>query len=217
MLMLASKLINLKTAVEAVFRIKKVVAGALLFALACSCSYRFNGCEQEGAKETITIPYIPGDAQGQLNASLVEAMSETGRYEYRGNDGHLLLKAVLVADNSERTDFRYDREPISGRRKKSLVAIGNRRTATAEVTLIDTRTDEVLFGPATVTASADFDYDNTDVFEDLVFFTPGGNPQTMIDFSLGQLDSVEGAHDVSASPLYHNLAQKIVDGIMNLE
>jgi len=200
-----------------ILTIKKILSGMLLCGLACSCGYHFNGILQEGPRETITIPYIPGDAKGQLNASLVEAMSETGRYEYQRNDGHLLLKAVIVSDNSERIDFRFDREPISGKRKKNLIAIGNRRTAAAEVTLIDTRTDEVLFGPITVTASADFDYDNTDVFRDLVFLPPGGPPQTMIDFSLGQLDSIEGAHDVSDVPVYHHLAQKIVDSIMNLD
>jgi hypothetical protein len=36
----------------------------------------------------------------------------------------------------------------------------------------------------------------------------------MIDFSLGQLDSVEGAHGDSASVVYQALARKIVEGLL---
>lgn len=180
------------------------------------CGYRFNESPNSDSKQTLSIPYIPGDVEGQLNAALVEAISQTGHYEYRRNDGVLLLQVAIINDNSERIDFRYDREP-SGKREKNLLATANRRSAVAEVTLIDTRSDEILLGPSTVSASADFEYESVDSIVDMVYFPPKGPPQTVLNFSLGQLDSIEGGHDDSASPLYRHLAQKIADGIVNRE
>jgi hypothetical protein len=188
-----------------------------LLLLLSACGYRFGDPTDTRSKQTIGIPYIPGDIDGQLNAALIEAVSQTGRYEYRHSDGQLLLQVAIVSDSSERIDFRYDREPVSGKREKNLLATANRRSATAEVTLIDTRQDLVLIPPSTVSASADYEYESVDSVRDMVFFPKKGHPQTVLNFSLGQLDSIEGGHDDAASPLYHRLAQKIVDGILSKE
>ncbi|MGL5263897.1 MAG: hypothetical protein ACRDAI_04895, partial [Candidatus Rhabdochlamydia sp.] len=69
-------------------------------------------------------------------------------------------------------------------------------------------------GPFQVKANADFDCINFDSLADVAVVLPGQKPQRMIDFSLGQLDSVEGAHDDSAQVVYKILARKIVEGLL---
>jgi hypothetical protein len=49
---------------------------------------------------------------------------------------------------------------------------------------------------------------------DLSFVDPHHQLLSINTFSLGQLDSVEGAQDDVLTPLYRCLAQKIVDGIL---
>ena len=92
----------------------------------------------------------------------------------------------------------------------------NREIITVEVKLIDTYTQEIILGPEVISASADYDYVDSNSIRDLTFIQPNGHPTTIIDFSLGQLDSIEGAHDDAQTPIFRKLAQRIADGLINL-
>jgi len=73
----------------------------------------------------------------------------------------------------------------------------------------------VVIGPIFVKADSDYDYYDPESIRDLSFVTNQGYRIATINFSLGQLDSIEGAVDDVAVPVYHSLAQKIVDGIIS--
>ena len=83
-----------------------------------------------------------------------------------------------------------------------------------ELKLIDAYTQDILLGPQVIKAHADYDYVDSNSIRDLTFVTHHGKPEKILDFSLGQLDSVDGAHDDSNDVVYQILAQKIVDGII---
>ena len=85
----------------------------------------------------------------------------------------------------------------------------NRRTLTAQVSLVDTITEEVIVGPVNVKASTDYDYIDVNSLKTVSFINEQGKREKTITFSLGQLDSIEGAQDAALTPIYRQLAQKI--------
>lgn len=185
----------------------------LIFLFICSgCGYHFKNQENH---LSLSIPYVKGDTEGQLTNELIRQFSRASRYSYVKEGGDLILKAVLLGDGNEKIGFRYDRNEFTGKLKTNLLPTENRRTMTVEVSLISAATGEVLMGPHLVAASSEYDYTDVNSIQDLSFFTPNGKRQTALNFSLGQVDSIEGAQDDTIVPLYRHLAQKIAEGVFN--
>jgi hypothetical protein len=184
----------------------------VLLLVLCGCGYRFS--EEQQRQNTISMSFIKGDQDGLLTTEVVHALAASGHFEYRKNNGNLELQMAIVSEGDDRIGYRYDRNPTTGKLRKNIVGVENRETIAVEIKLIDTYTQEVLLGPETISASADYDYVDYNSIKDLTFIQPGGKPITIIDFSLGQLDSIEGAHDDAQTPIFRKLAQKIVDGLI---
>lgn len=182
-----------------------------LLVLCLGCRYQFEICSDD--QVLVCIPYIKGDIQGQLNQALIRAISTSNGFNYC-YDSSYLLHITILSDKDESIGYRYDRNPSNQTLRKNIVSIEKRRLITAEVQLIDKETNCVIIGPFQVKAHADFDCINSDSLKDVAVVLPFQKPQRMIDFSLGQLDSVEGAHDDSAPVLYQALARKIVKGLL---
>jgi hypothetical protein len=176
--------------------------------LLTGCGYHFSDRNQE--KTTISLPLIKGDVDGNFMNAIVHELASSGRFAFQRGESHLLLSIAILSDSDDRIGYRYDRDPNSGKRRKNIVGIENRETIQAEVKVIDTYTQETIFGPQVVSASTDYDYIDSHSSRDLIYLSPTG-PTTVIDFSLGQLDSIEGAHDDARLPIFHKLAQTIVE------
>lgn len=183
-----------------------------LFILLAGCGYQFQERED---RLTLSIPYVQGDNEGQLTNELIRQFAYSGAYSYVKEDGNLILKVAILGDTTEKIGFRYDRNEFTGKLETNLQPTEDRRTVTAEVILINAATEEVVTGPTIVTAFSDYDYTDINSIRSLSFFTPGGKRQTVLNFSLGQVDSIEGAQDDAVAPLSRQLAKKIVDGILS--
>jgi hypothetical protein len=188
---------------------------ALFVFLQLTGCYHMDGPGRNESLTSISIPYVQGDASGQLTNELVKQISGSGAFCYEQNGGQLLLKVKVITDGSEKIGYRYDRHGPEGKREKRLMPVEGRRLINAEVSLIRASTEEILVGPIFVKADADYDYYDPDSIRDLTVVNKFGPPQAVINFSLGQLDSIEGAVDDVAVPLYRHLAQHILDGIMS--
>lgn len=188
-----------------------VILGVLLLT---SCGYRFDSPEAIANAVTISVPYIKGDPEGVLGAEIVRALSSSGQFDCVQTGGALILEVTILAEGDDRIGFRYDRDPTSGKRRDNIVGTENRLTVSAIIKLIDSSTQEILIAPQIIRAYADYDYVDSNSILDLTFIAPDGRPQKVLDFSLGQLDSVESAHDDALAVIYRQLAQKIVDGII---
>jgi hypothetical protein len=210
-LALSRRVQRLNLCLRVVYKRILLLIGILLLA---GCGYRFEGAEAEGPTVTISVPYIKGDPDGLFGVELVRALSSSGQFDCVQGGGALVLQAAIIAEGDDRIGFRFDRNPTTGELRDNIVGTENRFTISAEVKLIDAYTDEVLIGPHVVKAHTDYDYVDSNSIRDLTFYTPSGVPEKVLDFSLGQLDSVEGAHDDAFAVLYRHLAQKIVDGII---
>ena len=181
-----------------------------LLLLLFGCGYH----TKEDEEMTISVPFIKGDGDGRLTSEIIRAISATGYFEFRKNNGNRELQVAILSDGDDRIGYRYDRNPTNGELRKNIIGTENRETITVEVKLIDTYTQEIVLGPEVITASADYDYVDSNSIRDLTFIQPNGHPTTIINFSLGQLDSIEGAHDDAQMPIFRKLAQRIVDGLM---
>lgn len=184
---------------------KKIVAGFLALSLT-SCGYRTAASDD---KTTISIPYVEGDNQGQLTAEIIRQLTNSDIYDFVREDGDLVLKVSLVGDRNDHVGFKYDRTEKKGKIEHNLMATENRRMLTAQVILSRGATEEVIFGPLNITATGDYDYIDVNTLKELAFHDPQGKRKKTINFSLGQLDSIEGAQDAVLTPIYRQLAQKI--------
>lgn len=178
------------------------------------CGYHFDGHEGDKQVVTISVPHIKGDREGHLNTEIVRVLSQSGHFECVQTGGELILEVSIIAEGDDRIGFRYDRNPTSGELRDNIVGTENRRSMTAIITVIDTYTHSTLIGPQAVKANADYDYVDSNSIRDLTFITTQGVPEKVLDFSLGQLDSVDGAHDDTSKVMYGHLALKIVDGLL---
>ncbi len=170
------------------------------------CGYHFPDKDE---KVSISIPYVQGDEEGALTQELIKQISASTFYEYVREGGDIILKTVILGSGSEQTGFRYDREKKTGELEKNLVVSENRRLITAEVTLIDGITSEIVYGPVQVVGSSDYDYSDVNSLPSLSFIGPTGKIESLQQFSLGQMDSIEGAQDDAALATYRSLARQI--------
>jgi len=175
-----------------------------------SCGYQFRDTAE---RPTVSVPFVQGDYEGQLTNELVKQVVASGAYEYTASGGEYVLQAKVVGDHSDRIGYQYDRKEFSGKRLGNLQANENRRTISVEVSLLDSASGTVVSGPVVVSAFSDYDYVDINSIRDLAFTPPGGFPESVLNFSIGQLDSIEGAQDDAILSAYRQLAQKIVEAI----
>jgi len=164
----------------------------------------------------VSIPYIQGDADGKLTDALIKQLSLSPQFEYVSNGGSLILEGKIVRDSQENIGYQYNRQPVSGKRINTLIPNEGRREIEVEFSLIEEGTQKVIYGPVNVSSEGDYDFFDADSLRDTSFIDQTGRRQSVLFFSLGQLDSVEGASQVVLDSIYRNLANKLVMGLENL-
>jgi hypothetical protein len=164
--------------------------------------------------QKISIPYVEGDNKGLLTAAIIQKVAATGFFQPVSAQQSLVLRVAIVEDEQDYLGFRFDREPVSGKRLTNLIPTESRRTISASVILLNSATEEILFGPQIISANLDFDYVDGNSIRDLTFFNNRGEREKVIQFSLGQLDSIEGAQDDVLNPLFEILAKKIANRLL---
>lgn len=203
-------------------RIKSPRKGRLLWiallssGLLSSCGYHVDDDEALSAFPTISVPYFNGDQSGVLTDIVVKSLSSSGVFNYANRGGAITLEGKIVSDNCENIGYQYDRHPVSGERINRLIPNEGRREVTVEITLIDSRSFKILYGPFIVSAYSDYDFVDSDSLQDASFINSMGTRESVLFFSLGQLDSIDGAKSASLDPIYHRLATKITEGLSNL-
>lgn len=187
-----------------------------LISLLTSCGYHVDDDNALATYPTISVPYFKGDSKGYLTDTVVKALVSSGEFNYANKGGALILEGEIVGDNCEHIGYQYDRHPVSGQRINRLVPNEGRREITVQITLIDSRTQKTVYGPLQVTAASDYDFVDSDSLQDASFINRRGARESVLFFSLGQLDSVDGAKAAALDPIYRRLALKITEGLANL-
>lgn len=174
----------------------------VLLLLLSSCQYRFGQGILSEKYQTISIPFIEGDREGDFTAELVRQIATSGAFVYQPNGGDLVLIVKVVDYAEENIGFRYERKK-TGRLKHVVVPSETRIEILTDVSLIDASSGCVIKGPTRIAASVDFDHD----------YYSSQNAVNI--FSLGQLTDIDEARDAVLHPLHLKASQRIVDYIMN--
>ena len=175
---------------------RAILWGFIFLALA-SCNYQRGSGALEIHYSSLSIPYVLGDDSGELTAELAKQLTASTTLSYVNEGGDLVLSVALVEVDQEPIGFRYDHND-EGQPTLRVVADEQRLKAVAEVSLTETATGKVLFGPSRVSAYVDYDLD------------PDQTQSSQLTLSMGQLDSASAAQDTARRPLYHALAQNIL-------
>lgn len=177
-----------------------------------ACGYRMDG----GDPIAVSVPYVNGDFEGELTDALVASLSQTSNFRYAGaSGGDWTLNAKVLRSTNDRIGYRYDRTPKKAEELPNVLGIENRKVIFVEVSVINTASGRQILGPQTISASADYDYIDPNVLEDITVFDPeAGLRKTTIGFSMGQLDNVGTAGENAIYPIYRKLAQTVVEGMI---
>jgi hypothetical protein len=159
---------------------------------------------------TISVPNISGDSDGWLSNEIVYQLGSSGCFICTQQEGEYSLVVDILSDTDERIGFRYDRDNPSGKLEKNLLGVEDRRTLVANISLVQKGSGKVVIGPSEVSASVEYDYTDPGSPKDLLF----AKKEPIMPFSLGQLDSQEGAQNDAARPLFRKLAAQIVAGLV---
>lgn len=187
----------------------------VLLLVASACGYRWQLDYPSTQRPTISVPFVVGDEDGVLTSEIIRALTASGLAEISHKESDFRLSIVLKEVKTETVGYRRDRQKISGKIKKNLLASEGRKTICAEAILYQGSSDQEAFGPYQISVDADYDYVDGDSIQDLAFINKEGAPVTVLQFSLGQLESIEAAQEAANRPLYEKLAQKIVDAIFS--
>ncbi len=182
-----------------------------LISILSGCGYRWQSEDASFARPTVTVPYVVGDEEGRLTASIIEALSTSRTMVVKPHGGDLRLEVTVVGHSSQQIGYRRDPQDVYNTLRKNLLASEGRRTLTTTITLYKGASTEVVTGPYQVSVYADYDYVDGDSLQDLTFINAQGQQQTVLPFSLGQLEPKEAAYDAAATPLYFKIAHKIAD------
>lgn len=187
-----------------------------LLALLTGCGYHSEDPNQFSANyQTLAVPYIVGDQEGLLTDELIKAIALSGQFTYSEN-GELILEGKIKTDQTTHIGWQYDRDPITAKRINRLIPNEGRREVSVEFSLISARTGKCIYGPTEIKADSTYDFIDPDSPLDISFLNSAKERQSVLFFSLGQLDSSEGAQNAALAPLYRKLAYKIIYGIENI-
>lgn len=194
---------------------RKAAALFLLCLYLPSCGYRWQPDFPTASRPTLTVPFIPGDEDGMLTAEIVRAVTASGLAYVRGH--HPQYRLIIQIKNVQNQTIGYRRDPqkVNGKVRKNVLAAEGRKSVVVEATLYQADSEKIACGPYEITGDADYDYIDGDSIQDLTFTDAKGVQQTVLPFSLGQLEPIESAQEAASRPLYASLAQKIVDAIFS--
>ena len=175
----------------------------------CGCSNYHWGSSHD-CSQSLSVPYVQGDNNGQLTNALVYAVASAGFLRYAHHDGDFFLEARLVEINNEQIGYRRGRHN-DGRVKKGIMPTEGRQAAVVEITLRRAAELKPFWGPCRISADVDYDYIAQDSINDLSFTNSQGQRTTVLSFSLGQLEPTASAQEAALDPLYRLLAKKIIE------
>lgn len=203
----------------------------MLFA---GCSHRYSTTEGSGKpKLKVALDRIEGDKRGQLTQVVISALVDQSPYwVYEPSQGlaDYVVHLRITSCESHPLGFRYDSLNIYDSSQSNerggvdfidvpidrLVQDEARAVLVLEGELIHNVTQEKVGKPFKVEGTCSYDYINSYAVFDAAFINRKGDLESVLDFSLGQLDGLDGARDASKQALYEDVARHFVQGFNQL-
>ena len=163
------------------------------------CGYQLGSGSPIDCYHSVCVPFVSGDREGHLTAELIRELTSCTHLCYREDGGELTLEVDLVEVRSDHIGYRFDRPLDFDEHTDRVIPVEGRLTGVVEFCLKDSCTGEVVVGPARIGSSVDYDHDYYTTQVDIT------------EFSMGQLDDINVAHDIALIPLDRKLAKRIVE------
>lgn len=189
----------------------KNLALALMLAVAtASCKYQ-TACIQSNQSQPVqtSIAVVKKDPNGYLRNFVAQEMAKTPCLDFKQWDAKYELKIDIVGDRCSKISFMWDRHPGTNIRKEVFYNSEGSREIVAKVQLVDARTKKIAIKPFFLRTFADYDFVNP-TNRSNIEFDEDDRAASILQYSLGQLDSEEGAKIESYRAAYQRLAEKIV-------
>lgn len=174
------------------------------------CNYRFD----RGEIKTFKCLSSPSDDHFSLTNSLIEELSKESRWIYDPIDPQIIVHIEIKKRDSDHIGYRYDRNEANGEIINRLIPIEGREQILTTLVLENLKTGKSL-GPYYIESSQDFDFVNYDTYKDLAFINDN-RAVSVLSYSLGQLDSFQGAQESVNYRLISSLGKKIAFFMQNL-
>ncbi|MBU6149765.1 MAG: hypothetical protein KGQ54_06185, partial [Verrucomicrobia bacterium] len=111
--------------------------GVILLSSCGGYRYTLEDSELNTGAASISVPYIPGDADAIFNNELVYQLGASGHFVCVASGGDYVLQTKILSDTQSRIGFRYDRDNVQGSLEKNLLGIEDRRVIKAEITFVE--------------------------------------------------------------------------------
>lgn len=181
--------------------------------LLTGCSYTAPTNQFGEDVAVMSISLIRGDEDGYLRDDLARQLSRSPGYAYSSSSGPYRIDVKIDKDSAEKIGYAWDEEPLTGAFIQRLYPNEGRRIVKATVSVTDTQQNKVVIEPFVVTASAEFDFVNPTALKNIEFRDMDGQEHSVLQYSLGQLDSEEGAKAESFQPLASELSKQIMQAL----
>lgn len=189
---------------------KRFLGLAICFCLT-SCGYRLVSSQDQ--KIAFTIRSIPGDTDGLFLQTLIKTSEAFSSLKYRPFSAPLHLQVKMIGIETDHIGFRYQTEDGSGAVIHRLSPTEGQHRCIVEVAVYDANYKPKLT-PRVLEASIEYDFVDSKSYHDLTFTDSAGQLQTVLNYSLGQLDSEEAATLGSKERLYQKLSEEILSYLL---
>ena len=201
--------------VQIVMKSWKRNASLLIFLFCSGCGYSSPQNQFDNQVAVVSVPLIRGDESGDLRDSLAKELSELSGYRYSSDsDARYRLDVKILGDTKETIGYVWDEAPITGAFIKRLYPNEGRRKLTVSISLYDTVKKKIVISPFDVEGFSEYDFVNPTALNVVEFIDLAGNVESVLQFSLGQLDSEEGARLESFQPLSQTLASQVAQALI---
>lgn len=191
-----------------------VLVLALAFGLT-SCGYQSVAYQlRSKEKAEVSIPLIQGDENGSLRYDLAKQLSQVPGFRYSSDvKAQYRLDVKILQDASETIGYVWDEDPITGAFIKRLYPNEKRHKLKVSVSLFDTVSNKIVVPTFQIEDTVDFDFVNPTALKNIEFKDIQGNRQSVLQYSLGQLDSEEGAKQESFEPLSKSISDQMIQAL----
>lgn len=176
--------------------LRRIIFVIIVCCLNSSCGYQV--LRRINVPYTIFIPYIEGDLDGNLTTTLIQKITDLGYFIPVSGISDFVIKARIKSRIIDPIGFQF------APNNRNIIANENRYTIEIEFSILSGKTKEKLFGSFFIKESIDYDFLDQYPCKHLT-----EKEEPTVNFSLGQLDSREGALYNSIDPLFHKITDKI--------
>lgn len=175
-----------------------------------SCGYRLM---HETEPLAVAVPFIQGDKNGDLTRAVIEEISKCHMLTYGGDDSALIVKISFKDELDDPIGYKYRTNDINAKTLNKLSSTQSRYTLVVQVDVVHAHSLEEVIPSFVISEFIEYDYADSQSFNDLAFTNRSGRIETVLNQSLGQLDAKEDATVVAKKRLYRLIAAKIAQSL----